>query len=219
MDGTCWVCFCCQHSPVWDMNVRIFGVSGMEYMCAQTRPRFILSSKQVWEGMESEPMKLQGKNPLCGENSPQRRIEPMTLQQTAQGAQHNTNELFGPPLLSVSELFGPPLLSVSELFGPPLLSVSELFGPPLLSVSVSLFLWPVWRLENKNLGSSPCSFVIDGNRFIYLTDLLKGTQKPCSYFLLGIWLSFLFVTWWDWFYFDCLFHHWTWCILIVYFIS
>ena len=53
--------FCCRHSPVKDMNVRIFRV---ECISAQTRPRLILSSKRVILGgggegggvMESEPM-------------------------------------------------------------------------------------------------------------------------------------------------------------------
>ena len=47
MDGTYWVCFCCRHSPVSDVNVRIFGVRAVECMSAQTRPRFILSSERV----------------------------------------------------------------------------------------------------------------------------------------------------------------------------
>ena len=38
------------------MNVRIFQGGAMECMCTQTRPRFILSSKTVLGGKESEPM-------------------------------------------------------------------------------------------------------------------------------------------------------------------
>ena len=38
------------------MNARIFWVCAMECMCAQTRPRSVLSSKRVLGGMESEPM-------------------------------------------------------------------------------------------------------------------------------------------------------------------
>ena len=43
------------------MNVRILRVRAMECICAQTRPRFILSSKELGGGgggggMESEPM-------------------------------------------------------------------------------------------------------------------------------------------------------------------
>ena len=38
------------------MNVRIFWVHAMKCMCAQTRPRFILSSEGVFGGMEFEPM-------------------------------------------------------------------------------------------------------------------------------------------------------------------
>ena len=37
------------------MNVRIFWVRAMKCMCAQTRPRFILSSERVFWGMEFEP--------------------------------------------------------------------------------------------------------------------------------------------------------------------
>ena len=47
MDGACRVCFCCQHSPVYDMHVRIFWMCAMECMCAQTRPWFILWSDRV----------------------------------------------------------------------------------------------------------------------------------------------------------------------------
>ena len=38
------------------MNARIFWVHAMKCTCAQTRPRFILSSEGVLEGMEFEPM-------------------------------------------------------------------------------------------------------------------------------------------------------------------
>ena len=38
------------------MNVRIFWVCAMKCMCAQTRPRFILSFERVFGGMEFEPM-------------------------------------------------------------------------------------------------------------------------------------------------------------------
>ena len=54
--GWCMLGFCCRHSPVQDMNVRIFWVRAMGCMCAQTRPRFILSSELWAGGMESEPM-------------------------------------------------------------------------------------------------------------------------------------------------------------------
>ena len=45
--GAVWVCFCCRHSPINDMDVRIFLVRVIECMCTQTRPRFILSSERV----------------------------------------------------------------------------------------------------------------------------------------------------------------------------
>ena len=47
VDGACWVCFCCRHSPVYDMNIRIFWVHVMQCMCATTWPHFILSSKDL----------------------------------------------------------------------------------------------------------------------------------------------------------------------------
>ena len=47
MDGACWVCFYCQTSPVLNSNIGIFLVRAMECMCAQTRPRFTLSSERV----------------------------------------------------------------------------------------------------------------------------------------------------------------------------
>ena len=40
-----------------------------------------------------------GKIPSTGKVFPQRRIEPMMLQQTRQRAQHTSNELFRPPLV------------------------------------------------------------------------------------------------------------------------
>ena len=39
---------------------------------------------------------VQGENPLCLKNFPQRRIEPTTPHQAGQRAQHTTNELFWP---------------------------------------------------------------------------------------------------------------------------
>ena len=53
------------------MNVRIFWVRAMKCMCAQTRPRFILSSEGVFGGMEFEPMLTPWKNPLYRKMSPE----------------------------------------------------------------------------------------------------------------------------------------------------
>ena len=73
------VFFCCRHSPVMGMNVRIFRVRAMERMYVQIRSRFILSSKRVYSGMESEPILTpRKKNPLYrrlrGESNPRRYI-------------------------------------------------------------------------------------------------------------------------------------------------
>ena len=75
---------------------QIFWVCAMECMCAQTRPRFILSSDRVLGGMESEPMlSWREKSPLP-KHSPQRK-EPTALHQAGQRAQHTTSDLFWPP--------------------------------------------------------------------------------------------------------------------------
>ena len=55
VDGACWVCFLL---PAFNRlgHVRIFWVRAMKCMCAQTRPRFILSSERAFGGIEFEPM-------------------------------------------------------------------------------------------------------------------------------------------------------------------
>ena len=68
----------------------------MECMCAQTRPRFILSSERVLGNGVRTYVNSKGKIRSIGKNS-QRRIEPMTLHQAGQQAQH-TNKLFQPQL-------------------------------------------------------------------------------------------------------------------------
>ena len=56
LDGACWVCFYCQHSPVQDINVRIFWVCAMECMCALTRPQFKHSFERVWVEWSQNPL-------------------------------------------------------------------------------------------------------------------------------------------------------------------
>ena len=61
----------------------------MECMCAQTRPRFILSSERVLGEWSKNPCNFQlQKSPLP---EAQRRCEPATLHHTGQQAQHTTN--------------------------------------------------------------------------------------------------------------------------------
>ena len=52
------------------MNVRIFWVCVMKYVCAQTRPRFILSSERVLGEMEFEPMLTPREKSPLPENFP-----------------------------------------------------------------------------------------------------------------------------------------------------
>ena len=62
----CWVCFCCRHSPIKDMSVKIFWVRAMECMCSQARPRSILSSEGVLGTGVRTQVKFKGKIPFIG---------------------------------------------------------------------------------------------------------------------------------------------------------
>ena len=89
MDGACWACFCCRHSPVKDMNVQILWVHAMECMCEQTRPQIILSLERIFLGNGVEPMLTpREKSPLP---EVMRRIEPTALHQAGHLAQNSTD--------------------------------------------------------------------------------------------------------------------------------
>ena len=75
------------------MNVRIFWVRAMKCMCAQTRPRFILSSEGVFGGMEFEPMWTPREKSPLPENVPRGRSNPRHRGQRAQAL---PTELFRP---------------------------------------------------------------------------------------------------------------------------
>ena len=75
------------------MNVRIFWVRAMKCMCAQTRPRFILSSERVLGGMEFEPMLTPSEKSPLPENVPRGGSNP---QHCGQRAQALPTELFRP---------------------------------------------------------------------------------------------------------------------------
>ena len=99
------------------MNVRIFWVHAMKCMCAQTRPRFILSSERVLGAMEFELMLTPREKSPLPENFPRGGSNPRRCGQRAQtlptsysGPQHqdescfNTHIKFHPdPLKSVGE--------------------------------------------------------------------------------------------------------------------
>ena len=89
------------------MNVRIFWVRAMNCMCAQTRPRFILSSERVLGGMEFEPMLTpREKNPLHRKISP---AEDRTLDAVDSEPKHYQRAIPAPP--SCAELLDLPTKS------------------------------------------------------------------------------------------------------------
>ena len=77
------------------MNVRIFWVGAMKCMCAQTRPRFILSSERVFGGMEFEPMLTPREKSPLPENVPRGGLNPRHRGQRAQAL---PTELFWPQI-------------------------------------------------------------------------------------------------------------------------
>ena len=80
------------------MNVRIFWVRAMKCMCAQTRPRFILSSERVFGGMEFEPMLTPREKSPLPENVPRGGSNPRHCGQRAHAL---PTELFRPPSMLV----------------------------------------------------------------------------------------------------------------------
>ena len=92
------------------MNVRIFWVHAMKCMCAQTRPRFILSSEGVLGGMEFEPMLPPREKSPLPENVPSGGSNPRRCGQRAQAL---PTELFQPPNMMWTVL-GTPLLMVEN---------------------------------------------------------------------------------------------------------
>ena len=77
------------------MNVRIFLVHVMKCMCAQTRPRFILSSERVLGGLEFEPMLTPREKSPLAENVPRGGSNPRRCGQRAQAL---PTELFRPQI-------------------------------------------------------------------------------------------------------------------------
>ena len=66
------------------MNVRVFWVCAMKCMCAQTRPRLILSSERVFGGIEFEPMLTPREKSPLPENLPRGGLNPRRCGQRTQ---------------------------------------------------------------------------------------------------------------------------------------
>ena len=75
----------------------------MKCMCAQTRPRFILSSEKVFGGMEFEPMLTPREKSPLPENVPRGGSNP---RRCGQRAQTLPTELFRPPGYSDGKVCG-----------------------------------------------------------------------------------------------------------------
>ena len=84
----------------------------MKCMCAQTRPRFILSSEGVFGGMEFEPMLTPREKSPLPENFPRGGSNPRRCGQRAQAL---PTELFRPPRLRFKPRFAHRDLSGSSL--------------------------------------------------------------------------------------------------------
>ena len=95
------------------MNVRILWVRAMKCMCAQTRPRFILSSERVFGGMEFEPMLTPREKSPLPENVPRGGSNPRRCGQWAQAL---PAELFRPPTLIWSHRCARKLRLLHQLF-------------------------------------------------------------------------------------------------------
>ena len=95
-------------------------------------------------GKESEPMLTpRKKSALPEKNSPQRRIEPRTLHQAGQRAQHTTDELFWPPygadLSRESCLVGHAALCLSVLHGTHINARKYIFIPAMLAGTIDFY--------------------------------------------------------------------------------
>ena len=108
MDSACWVGFCCRHSPVYDMNVRIFlSLCDGMHVCTDYTLVYILVRKS-FGGTE-----LRGKNPLYQKNSLQRRFKPTMLHHAGQQSQHcqlsysSPKAIFGMMTVTTDEQFHP----------------------------------------------------------------------------------------------------------------
>ena len=132
----------------------------MKCMCAQTRPRFILSSEGVFGGMEFEPMLTPREKSPLPENVPRGGSNPRHCGQRAQAL---PTELFRPPenmfKIFISAIPNRTLLTRDNttLSGPCLqiehFKVYSTSEPPSMSATVSC----TFRYLNVLLPNSSCA--------------------------------------------------------------
>ena len=126
------------------MNVRIFWVCVMKCMCAQTRPRFILSSEGVLGGMEFEPMLTPMEKSPIPEKVPRGGSNPRRCGQRAQAL---PTELFQPLCCCccVGVLFRRKMFLLScttvEVFSVPLRGLEKTFLVKFSGLMTLRMLW------------------------------------------------------------------------------
>ena len=97
MDGTCWVCFCCRHSAVYDMNVRIFESVRWNISVDRLDLGSYPHPKEFFLGNGTRThVNSKGKNPLY--RKAPRWVEPATLHHAGQRPHILPTELFRPQL-------------------------------------------------------------------------------------------------------------------------
>ena len=141
------------------MNVRIFWVRAMKCMCAQTRPRFILSSEGVFGGMEFEPMLTRREKSPLPENVPRGGLNP---RRCGQRAQNTTNWAIPAPLDGSKQL------------------------PALHTVECSMYWTLAWRSSGENVSlfrALPLYSCYDAPS--PLTDVRSPCQFNCGAFFVN----------------------------------
>ena len=167
------------------MNVRIFWVCAMKCMCAQTRPRFILSSEGVFGGMEFEPMLTPREKSPLPENVPWGGSNKWHCGQRAQAL---PTELFRPPVVVVMMI----TITIS-LKG----AIRDFWQSPRCSANC---LQQVrWSGPGRNRVQSTCntSSAFHVQRVVLRATLYEGTAQLLSlaefkshlFYLLSYWLN------------------------------
>ena len=174
------------------MDVRIFWVCAMKCMCAQTRPRFILSSEGVFGGMEFEPMLTPREKSPLPKKSPE---EDRTLDAVDSELKHYQLSYSGPPVLYLT--FSPPLLFLEQWFFVSCLVGDHVLQPYidvsktrwsvacLLSGMGSCLFWSISLLLGGFSKTAPCRCSPGIHYLLFLCEVcgLSEVFKFCHFFI------------------------------------